>query len=59
MTPDGSITDTGANDPALRLGRMVLTSTFSVELPGIEPGAKIALSWENLRFKHAKRRETT
>jgi len=29
-----------------------------VELPGIEPDAEIALSWEGLRFKYAKRRET-
>jgi hypothetical protein len=28
-----------------------------VELPGIEPGPKIALSWENPGFEDTKRRE--
>jgi hypothetical protein len=30
-----------------------------VELPGIEPVAKIELSWENTRFERVKRREST
>jgi hypothetical protein len=30
-----------------------------VELPGIEPGAKIALSWENAESDYANRREMT
>jgi len=43
------------NWPRLR----ALTSTFLVELPGIEPGAKMCLSWENTGFDDAKRREMT
>jgi len=37
----------------------LLTSTFSVELPGIEPGSKIDLSWDNSGIDDAKRREMT
>jgi hypothetical protein len=36
-----------------------LASYFSVELPGIEPVAKIALNCENASFEHTKRPETT
>jgi hypothetical protein len=32
---------------------------FSVELPGIEPVAKIALTWGNAGFRYARRREST
>jgi hypothetical protein len=39
--------------------RTALTSIFSVELPGIEPGTKIALTWENSGIDDAKRREST
>jgi hypothetical protein len=38
---------------------VALTSTFLVELPGIEPVAKMALSWENTGFDDAKRHEIT
>ncbi len=32
---------------------------FFVELPGIEPSPKISLTWGNLEFDDAKRREST
>jgi hypothetical protein len=38
---------------------VALTSYFSVELPGIEPGPKIDLNWENSGIADAKVRETT
>jgi hypothetical protein len=37
----------------------LLTSSFSVELPGIEPAPKIAVSCGNTEFDYAKRRKTT
>jgi hypothetical protein len=38
---------------------IVLTSHFSVELPGIEPSPKISLTCGNIEFCDAKRREST
>jgi hypothetical protein len=38
---------------------VALTSSFSVELPGIEPGSKIDLSCVNAGINDAKVRETT
>jgi hypothetical protein len=40
-------------------GAKSLTSAFSVELPGIEPVAKIVLSSGNAGFRDVKRREST
>lgn len=36
---------------------VALTSTFSVELPGIEPAPKMAVSWGNVDIGYAKRRQ--
>jgi hypothetical protein len=38
---------------------VALTSYFSVELPGIEPGPKGCVTWGNTGFDDAKRRDAT
>ena len=38
---------------------IALTSRFSVELPGIEPGPEIALTCGNAESEYQKRREST
>ena len=38
---------------------MALTCFYPVELPGIEPVTKIALSCGNAELEYAKRREST
>ena len=42
-----------------RPGLLALTCVSSVELPGIEPSAEIALTWRNAVTYDAKRREST